>query len=188
MLKNFDDEKAQDAIKLLLLSLEDNFQGDVDSTSKLISDMYKQFFAISNSTRNRNNDIVSSNGSIILKDISIISICKHHLLPFYGSIDIGYMYNKKIYSFGTIYDILDTHTSKLTLQELLINELLDDIKHVIDPIAVVIKLKCTHTCLLMKRARNASVITFNSWMSTIHNNHIECNRKYQFLLNQLSYE
>ena len=54
---------------------------------------------------------------VILKATQFHSLCEHHLLPFFGSVDIAYVPHKNIIGLGTLGQIIDACSQKLQLQE-----------------------------------------------------------------------
>ena len=54
--------------------------------------------------------------TVILKDIELVSICEHHLLPFTGVAHIAYLPNQKLAGLGRLAKVLEIIASRPQLQ------------------------------------------------------------------------
>ena len=86
--------------------------------------------------------------TIIIKDIKIKSLCKHHIMPFFGSITIKYKPDKYILGLSKFNVIVDYFSKKLQTQELLTNEICNFIFNYLNPIGIYISTEMKHTCIL----------------------------------------
>jgi GTP cyclohydrolase I len=98
---------------------------------------------------------------INLDKIHFVSICKHHLLPFYGEISISYIPNQYIIGLGAIAKVIDISSKKMQLQEHLTVEIGNMIQKILCPKFLSIKIEAMHLCLAIRGARK-----FNSVFKT----------------------
>ena len=64
-------------------------------------------------------------GLVLLRNIRFRAMCAHHLLPFDGWIHLAYLPGDSIVGFGRLYDLVETVTSRPTLQETVGEQLVD---------------------------------------------------------------
>jgi len=100
-----------------------------------------------------------SKNFIAQKNIYFYSLCEHHLLPFYGNIEIIYLANKKIIGLSKITRIIRMFSQRLQLQENLINEIAKAIIAILEPKSLYISIKAKHLCLSMRGAKQNNVVT-----------------------------
>lgn len=62
---------------------------------------------------------------VLVRNIRFRAMCEHHLLPFDGWIQLAYLPGDSIVGFGRLYDLVETCSSRLTLQEQLGEDLVD---------------------------------------------------------------
>ena len=97
--------------------------------------------------------------TVILKDIDLVSICEHHLLPFTGVAHIAYLPNQKLAGLGRLAKVLEIIASRPQLQERLTTEVADALVAGLDPKGVLVVIEARHQCVASRGARQPEVNT-----------------------------
>lgn len=98
---------------------------------------------------------------VLIKDISLYSLCEHHLLPFFGHAHVGYIPNDKIVGISKIARMVDLFARRLQVQERLTNQIADTLMDVLCPKGVAVVVEAEHLCMQMRgvQKRGTSIIT-----------------------------
>lgn len=99
---------------------------------------------------------------VLIKDITLHSLCEHHLLPFSGVAHIAYIPDGHILGLSKFARVVDTLSRNLNLQERLTLEIAEYLESRLKPQVVIVMLDCTHSCM-----RNRGVLQQKSTMKTI---------------------
>ncbi len=100
---------------------------------------------------------------VVVKDIEFYSLCEHHLLPFFGTISIGYIPNGKIVGLSKLARLVDSVTHKLQLQERITEEICNEVSVTLGAKGVIVKCNAQHLCMKMRGVEKQDSST-----STIH--------------------
>ena len=97
---------------------------------------------------------------IQVKDISFSSLCEHHLLPFYGTVDVAYLSNEVVVGLSKIPRIVDMFSKRIQLQERLGQQIAHTMMSILDA-AVVVTIQGQHSCMFMRgiKKQGASMVT-----------------------------
>ncbi len=87
---------------------------------------------------------------VIVKDIEFFSLCEHHLLPFYGKVDVAYLPRNKVIGLSKIPRIVDMFARRLQLQERMTQQIAQTIQDAIDPLGVGVVVNARHFCMMMR--------------------------------------
>ncbi|MBI3413625.1 MAG: GTP cyclohydrolase I FolE [Candidatus Aenigmarchaeota archaeon] len=109
--------------------------------------------------------IRSGDQLVVISGIFFSSLCEHHLLPFFGSVDIGYVPNGKILGISKFKRILEVMTKQITVQERLTQDIFDLFMGRLEPKGLIVHIKATHTCALVRGARDTNSI-FNTFVKS----------------------
>lgn len=96
---------------------------------------------------------------VVLKDIEFYSMCEHHILPFFGSVNIGYIPNKKVVGISHLVELVEIFARRLQIQERLNEQITESIWSALNPKGVMVTIKATHLCMAMQGKENATIIT-----------------------------
>lgn len=84
---------------------------------------------------------------IIVKDIEFVSLCAHHLLPFYGKAHVGYLPQDLMIGVSKIPRLVDHYAKRPQTQERLTHQIATDLKHALHAQGVGVVIESTHTCM-----------------------------------------
>jgi GTP cyclohydrolase IA len=96
---------------------------------------------------------------IVVSAISFSSLCEHHLLPFYGSVDIGYLPKDKILGLSKFARIVDALSKRLQIQERLTQQLADFFAEHLASDLVLVRMRAHHTCMIIRGVSRPESIT-----------------------------
>lgn len=96
-------------------------------------------------------------GLVVVRDIPFYSMCEHHLMPFYGIVDIVYEpKDGKVLGLGRLSRLVEMYSRRLQLQERMTESIGDALLESDFGIGVVVRARGTHMCMLMKGAVSQS--------------------------------
>ena len=89
---------------------------------------------------------------VIVRDIPFYSMCEHHLLPFYGTVHIGYIpdVNGRVVGISKLARVVEIVARRLQIQERLTTQIADVIFDGLKPDGVAIVVKAEHLCMVMR--------------------------------------
>lgn len=91
--------------------------------------------------------------AVILKDIELVSICEHHLLPFTGFAHIAYLPDQKLAGLGRLASVVEILASRPQLQENLTSQVADELEEALAAKGVLVVIEARHQCVASRGAR-----------------------------------
>lgn len=94
---------------------------------------------------------ITTDSVVSLKGIPFHSLCEHHMLPFFGTVDVFYIPNGRVIGLSKIPRIVDFFSRRLQLQERLTQDIADYIVSVTGSKYVKVTLRdVQHLCVTMR--------------------------------------
>ncbi|MGX3045903.1 GTP cyclohydrolase I FolE [Helicobacter sp. T3_23-1056] len=138
---------------------EDATRAGLQATPKRLKELESILYAgYSLSPKDALGHTFANNGideMITIKDISFYSMCEHHLLPFFGSVHIGYVPKDSIAGISGFVRLVEVYAKRLQIQENLTNQIAQSITKLLKPKGVMVVCEARHLCMSMRGAQKS---------------------------------
>ncbi len=101
---------------------------------------------------------------VVVKNIEYYSMCEHHMLPFFGTVHVAYLPDKKIIGLSKIPRIIDAFARRLQVQERITQQIADTLMEVLEPRGVAVVSEAKHFCMMMRGVEKQCSSTVTSAM------------------------
>ncbi|RMF57167.1 MAG: GTP cyclohydrolase I FolE, partial [Calditrichaeota bacterium] len=106
------------------------------------------------------NEPLGNSSLITIRDISFYSMCEHHLLPFFGKVEIVYApENNRIAGFSDFARIVNVYSRRLQIQERMTEQIADAIVRLLQPKGVRVTVEALQLCAAMRGEHRNNVQT-----------------------------
>ena len=99
---------------------------------------------------------------VLVKDIELVSVCEHHMLPFIGKAHVAYIPNGHITGLSKIARVVECFARRLQVQERLTVQIRDSIQQALNPLGVAVVIEASHTCMQMRGVEKQRSVTTTS--------------------------
>lgn len=104
---------------------------------------------------------------VVVKDIEFYSLCEHHVLPFFGTVSIGYIPDGKIVGLSKLARLVNAYARRLQVQERMTAQIADTVKRLVGAKGVIVLCTAEHLCMKMRGVQKQHAAT-----TTMHYNGI----------------
>ena len=98
-------------------------------------------------------------GMIVVRDIEFYSLCEHHILPFFGTVSVGYLPGDKIVGLSKVARIVDVFVRRLQVQERFAEQLCETLYEKLGARGVIVQCRANHLCMQMRGVEKQSSTT-----------------------------
>ena len=99
---------------------------------------------------------------VVVKNIDFYSLCEHHMIPFYGTVSVGYLPKDKVIGLSKIPRLVDMFSKRLQVQERMTQEIAHAINDSISPKGVGVVVEGKHLCASMRGVKKPNVMMSTS--------------------------
>lgn len=166
MKEKFDQKKIEEGIRMVLEAVgADLTKKDIATTPKRVAEMYAEILSGQFKKAEDELEVIleeEHDEIILLKDISLYSMCEHHLLPFVGKAHVAYIPDKRITGLSKIARVVDVLARRLQVQERLTTSIADAIMEKLKPKGVIVVVEAEHFCMTMRGVKKPGAMTVTS--------------------------
>ncbi|MGI8492168.1 MAG: GTP cyclohydrolase I FolE [Acidimicrobiales bacterium] len=101
---------------------------------------------------------------VMVKDITMASMCEHHLMPWIGRAHVAYIPNEdgRITGLSKLARLVEGYSRRPQVQERLTSQVADTLERVLDPRGVLVVVEAEHLCMSMRGVRRPGALTVTS--------------------------
>lgn len=87
---------------------------------------------------------------VVLRDISFVSFCEHHMLPVTGKAHVGYLPTNRVVGISKLARVVRGFARRLTIQEKMTADIARAIQDVLQPHGVGVVVEASHSCMTLR--------------------------------------
>ena len=154
-----DEERLKKLIRELLIEIgEDPTREGLARTPGRIADTYREIFSGYDSNSELSVQFSEDSEVVVVKDIQFYSMCEHHMLPFFGKIQLAYSPNGRVFGISKLVRLVEKYSRRLQIQERLTKNIADELySHGVKGVAVIAEAE--HLCMKMRGVKNNAFVS-----------------------------
>ncbi len=160
--------RIEKAVREILIAIgEDPDRDGLERTPARVARAYAELFAglrvdpgqVLTTTFEANHEEL-----VLVRDIEVMSLCEHHLLPFHGVAHVGYIpgAHGRITGLSKLARLVEVFARRPQVQERLTAQIADLLMAKLDPRGAIVVLECEHMCMEMRGIRKVGARTVTS--------------------------
>ncbi|MFE3328289.1 GTP cyclohydrolase I FolE [Streptomyces sp. NPDC059176] len=164
----FDEKRAENAVRELLIAVgEDPDREGLRETPARVARAYRELLA---GLRQEPEEVLTTtfdlghDEMVLVKDIEIVSLCEHHLLPFHGVAHVGYIPadSGKITGLSKLARLVEVFARRPQVQERLTTQIADSLMRILEARGVIVVIEAEHMCMSVRGVRKPGAKTTTS--------------------------
>ncbi|MBQ0985328.1 GTP cyclohydrolase I FolE [Streptomyces sp. F63] len=164
----FDEKRAENAVRELLIAVgEDPDREGLLETPARVARAYREILG---GLRQDPEDVLTTtfdlghDEMVLVKDIEIVSLCEHHLLPFHGVAHVGYIpaESGKITGLSKLARLVDVFARRPQVQERLTTQIADSLMRILEARGAIVVIEAEHMCMSVRGIRKPGAKTTTS--------------------------
>jgi GTP cyclohydrolase I len=101
---------------------------------------------------------------VLLRDISFVSHCEHHMAPIIGRVHVGYLPRHRVVGISKLARLVDVYAKRLQTQEKMTAEIAKCLDGVLKPFGVGVVVEAVHECMTTRGVYKPGVTMATSYM------------------------
>lgn len=89
---------------------------------------------------------------VVVRGIRFSSLCEHHMLPFHGTADVGYVPGEKVVGLSKVARLVQCFARRLQVQERLTQQIAGAMQEYLEPRGVAVVVRASHDCMACRGA------------------------------------
>jgi len=98
---------------------------------------------------------------VVLRGIEFVSMCEHHLMPFFGTVSIGYLPNQLVVGVSKLARLVEVYARRLQIQERMTQQIADTLTMSLNPRGVAVVVEATHMCMVARGVKKDPTMRTN---------------------------
>jgi GTP cyclohydrolase I len=101
---------------------------------------------------------------VLVRDISVYSICEHHLLPWLGKAHVAYIPGEdgRVTGLSKLVRLVEGFAKRPQVQERLTSQIADTVVRRLSPMGVLVVIEAEHLCMSMRGVKKPGAVTVTS--------------------------
>lgn len=164
-----DQKKIETAVTMILEALgEDPAREGLKETPTRVAKMYAEVFSglgkrPEDFTNYKVFHVATAPEMVVVQEIPFYSMCEHHLLPFFGTVSLGYVpKDGRVIGLSKIPRLVDFATHRPGMQERVTTDLVAEFQRLLDPAGIAVTVAARHLCMEMRGVTKAGQFTYTS--------------------------
>ena len=154
-----DKERVKKLVRELIIELgEDPTREGLKDTPRRIADAYGEIFSGYDSDSELSVQFSEDSEMVVAKNIQYYSMCEHHMLPFFGKIQIAYIPNGRVFGISKLVRLVEKYSKRLQIQERLTKNIADELNSE-GVKGVVVLSEAEHLCMKMRGVKNDAKVS-----------------------------
>ncbi len=112
-------------------------------------------------------DVSGYKDIVMVRDITFVSHCEHHIAPIFGRAHIGYYPRRGVVGLSKLARIVDTFARRLQTQEALSAQIIEAIEKALETRGIAVAIEAEHSCMAMRGVRKHGVSTVTTQFSGV---------------------
>lgn len=104
---------------------------------------------------------------VVVRNIPFASMCEHHLLPFTGTVTLGYIPKEHVVGLSKLARLVDAFAQRLQVQERLTTDLTLAMQEHLQPLGCGAIVHATHSCMCNRGVRKAGEMVTSSLVGVL---------------------